>query len=251
MRIPEKLAHAYIVTGGSAASRAAYGLKLAQAYVCEGAAPPCLRCRHCEKAANSIHPDVIRITIPEKKQEILVEQTRALRTDAYIRPNEAARKVYLIDPADAMNQVAQNTLLKLLEDGPPYAAFLLLTAQPGALLTTIRSRCETLALPPEEEPPDPELWEKAQQLARLMLKGDELSLAAWLAEQETAKLKSRQVLDLFQLTEQALRPALAKDPRRVVPLLEQLREFRLLRAYNIGPGHLLGALSAACGSSCK
>ena len=47
-----------------------------------------------------------------------------------------------------MNPNAQNALLKLLEEGPPYAAFLLLTDNPGALLTTVRSRCEGLPLSP-------------------------------------------------------------------------------------------------------
>ena len=176
MVIPHPLSHAYILTGGNAASRRAYAIRLAQAYVCEEARPPCLHCRHCEKAAGGIHPDVITVSPAEGKREILIDQARALRADAYIRPNEAARKVYLIDPADSMNAAAQNTLLKVLEEGPPYAAFLLLAEQTGGLLATIRSRCETLALPPEEEPADPALQSAAEELAQLVLGEDELAL---------------------------------------------------------------------------
>ena len=47
-----------------------------------------------------------------------------------------------------MNAPSQNALLKLLEDGPAYAAFLLLTDNAAALLPTVRSRCEVLALSP-------------------------------------------------------------------------------------------------------
>ncbi len=54
---------------------------------------------------------------------ITVDQVRALRTDAYVRPNEAERKVYLLERADRMNASAQNAMLKLLEDGPAYAVF--------------------------------------------------------------------------------------------------------------------------------
>ena len=75
-------------------------------------------------------------------------QIRALRADAYIRPNEAGRKVYLLERAHTMNPSAQNAMLKLLEEGPPYAAFLLLTENAAALLPTVRSRCETLTLSP-------------------------------------------------------------------------------------------------------
>ena len=189
MVIPHPLSHAYILTGGNAASRRAYAIRLAQAYVCEEARPPCLHCRHCEKAAGGIHPDVITVSPAEGKREILIDQARALRADAYIRPNEAARKVYLIDPADSMNAAVQNTLLKVLEEGPPYAAFLLLAEQTGGLLATIRSRCETLALPPEEEPADPALQSAAEELAQLLLGEDELALMTWLAEQESAKRK--------------------------------------------------------------
>ena len=244
MKIPQPLSHAYIITGGNAASRCDFARTLAKAYVCGGAQPPCQHCLACEKVAAGIHPDVVEVAPAEGKREIVAEQTRGLRSDVYIRPNEAERKVYLIDPADAMNATAQNTLLKVLEDGPHYAAFLLLADQTGGLLETIRSRCETLTLPPEEEAVDPALREKAERLAGLLLNGDELSTAAFLAGQESAKLKNKEVLDLFAMTEEALRPALGREPGRVVPLLEALRECRRTRVYNVGAGHLLGALAA-------
>ncbi len=56
--------------------------------------------------------------------------------------------MYIIDDAPSMNPSAQNALLKVLEEGPPYAAFLLLADNAGMLLPTIRSRCEILSLAP-------------------------------------------------------------------------------------------------------
>ena len=79
---------------------------------------------------------------------ISVDQVRALRSDAYIRPNEGERKVYILEGADRMNASAQNAMLKLLEEGPAYAAFLLLAENAGGVLETVRSRCETLTLDP-------------------------------------------------------------------------------------------------------
>lgn len=66
---------------------------------------------------------------------------RSLRQDAYIRPNDGVAKVYIFPDCDALNQRDQNVLLKLVEEGPPYAAFLFCTETAAALLPTIRSRC--------------------------------------------------------------------------------------------------------------
>ncbi|MEG1579260.1 MAG: hypothetical protein RR336_10885, partial [Oscillospiraceae bacterium] len=49
---------------------------------------------------------------------------------------------------EKLNIPAQNALLKVLEEGPPYAAFLLLCENPSALLPTVVSRCEVLRLAP-------------------------------------------------------------------------------------------------------
>ena len=201
MKIPNPLSHAYLITGGSPDSRAAFAREMAAAYLCEGERPPCSTCRHCRKVSNSIHPDVSRTTVPPDKREILVDQIRALRTDVYIRPNEGKRKVYIIDPADSMNASAQNALLKVLEEGPQYTAFLLLAGEPGKLLDTVRSRCENLNLPLEEDQPDPDLLVKAEELAKLLLTGDELTVAVGLTRLEQEKLKSGQLAELLALTE--------------------------------------------------
>lgn len=244
MTIPDPLSHAYLITGGSGESRSAYARRLAAAYLCEGAHPPCGVCRHCRKLALGAHPDLSVVTLPADKKEIGVEQARALRADAYILPNEASRKVYLIDPADALNPAAQNALLKVLEDGPAYAAFLLTAEQPGKLLDTVRSRCEVLTLPPEEEQPDPALLERARALAELLLTGDELAAAERFTALEQEKLKSGELAQLLLLTEGCVSRELARAPRRGVQVLGALRQCRENSVYNPSPGHTLGWLAA-------
>lgn len=244
MRLPHTLSHAYLITGGNASSRADCARELAAAYLCTGERPPCGSCLPCRKVAAGIHPDVVYITPLEDKREISVEQARSLRSDAYVRPNEGKRKVYIIDPAEAMNQAAQNALLKVLEEGPPYAAFLLLAGQPGMLLDTIRSRCEQLALPPEEEPADPQQLEKGAELARLLLEGDELAVAEGLAALEQEKLKSGQLMDLLAVAEERAAQALAQDPRRAAAVVRALKACRENGVYNPGAGHVLGWLAA-------
>lgn len=242
MNIPQSLSHAYLITGGRDESRSAYAKRLAAAYLCEGEQPPCGRCRHCRKVAVGAHPDLIRITLAEGKREITVDQARTLRTDAYIRPNEGKRKVYVIDPADSMNPTAQNALLKVLEEGPQYAAFLLVAGEPGRLLETIRSRCENLALQPEEESPDPEQLAKAEQMAQLLLCGEELAVAEGMTALEQEKLKSGELTELLALTEHCVAECLTAQPRRAVTALKALKTCRDNQIYNPGPGHTLGWL---------
>ena len=244
MDLPETLSHAYLITGGSGESRAAYARRLAAAYLCEGEHPPCGKCRHCRKLAVGAHPDLIEVGLPADKREIGVEQARTIRADAYVMPNEAARKVFLIDPADALNPAAQNALLKVLEEGPAYAAFLLTAEQPGKLLDTIRSRCEQINLPPEEERPDPALLARAEELAELLLTGDELTTAEYLVGMEQEKLKSGDLAALLSLTEDRVSARLAFCPRRGVQVLRALKTCRDNSVYNPGPGHTLGWLTA-------
>lgn len=240
--LPDPLSHAYLITGGSGDSRAALAGRLTAAYLCEGEHPPCGRCRPCRKVAAGTHPDV-SLTVPAPdRQEITVDQIRSLRADAYVRPNEGARKVYLIRPADAMNPAAQNALLKVLEEGPAYAAFLLDTDRPGKLLDTVRSRCEPLSLPMEETPPDPALLARAEGLAQLLLHGDELSCAQALVELELSKPRAEELSELLLETERAVSRLLAQEPRRGAQVLGALKTARENAAYRPGTGHTLGQI---------
>ena len=143
------LSHAYLISGPAGSGRHTLARLLAQAMLCQapGGPRPCGRCAACKKVAAAIHPDVI-IQAGDGDKPISVDQVRALRADAYVRPNEGERKIYILEGADRMNAAAQNAMLKLLEEGPAYAAFLLLAENTGAVLQTVRSRCEELALTP-------------------------------------------------------------------------------------------------------
>ena len=150
------LSHAYLLAGPAGCGKRTLAGLLSQALVCSGAGEvPCGACDHCRKAVAGVHPDILRVGSDGK--DITVSQVREVRSDAYIRPNEAGRKVYILENAQTMNGSAQNALLKLLEEGPAYAAFLLLSDNAGAMLPTVRSRCELLTLSPVT-PAEAEAW---------------------------------------------------------------------------------------------
>ena len=77
---------------------------------------------------------------------ISVERIRELYIET--RAKRDGRNVVIIDDADAMNHVAQNALLKLLEEPSPSVVFILTSHNPDKLLSTIRSRVQSFSVPP-------------------------------------------------------------------------------------------------------
>ncbi|MBE2275474.1 MAG: DNA polymerase III subunit delta' [Rhodobacteraceae bacterium] len=81
-------------------------------------------------------------------QFISVEETRKLKSFFALSAADGGARVALVDSLDEMNTASANALLKLLEEPPPAATFLLIAHQPAKLLPTIRSRCRVLRLAP-------------------------------------------------------------------------------------------------------
>ena len=161
-------------TMDAAKSRA---VELAAAAVCSGVGKrPCGKCRDCRKTLQGIHPDVITIGLPlddkgKPKKEILVDQIRAVISDAYILPNEAERKVYIVENADCMNTAAQNAALKLLEEPPAGVVILLCAVNTRQLLPTVRSRCTEISCGGAETESDRELKKLAEEYLRTVAFG--------------------------------------------------------------------------------
>ena len=158
----ERFPNAALLEGGSPELRRQLGLLLARAAVCSGQGErPCGQCPHCVKALAGSHPDVRVEGGSGAVRSFHVETVRSIREDAYVKPNEAARRVFLLLEAQAMSEQAQNALLKVLEEPPPNVVFLLTAPSASALLPTVRSRAQLFRLPEEEQPPqEPQLLEQ-------------------------------------------------------------------------------------------
>lgn len=96
----------------------------------------CLMCHHLK---NTSHPDYFEIMAA--KNQILIDQIRELREEAQKPPYEARCRFFVLIKAHQLNVSASNAFLKILEEPPSTAYFILLTSQPNLLLPTIRSRC--------------------------------------------------------------------------------------------------------------
>ncbi|MPM01697.1 hypothetical protein SDC9_47937 [bioreactor metagenome] len=240
------LSHAYILSGPEGEEKRALAEFLCKAYVCTGeGTPPCGNCSGCRKIAEGIHPDLI--IVGAEGETVNVAAARTMKTTAYIRPNEAPRKVYLFPSAQELTGQVQDVLLKLLEESPPYAAFLLLTENEQALLPTIRSRCELLRLVSPPERTEAEDSADARNLARLLCSGQELQLLVWTL---TLEKRDREALaSLLDGTVSVLADKLMKEngypeKRRLLMLVTHLKALRQACDYNIGTGHLAGWLAA-------
>lgn len=245
------LSHAYIISGPAGSGRHTLARQLAAAMLCAGSGEkPCGKCGPCLKVRKGAHPDVSTVTGPEEGKPITVDRVRLLRADAYIRPNEGERKVYLLEGADRMNAPAQNAMLKLLEEGPPYAAFLLIAGNAGGLLRTVRSRCEELALTPAGEPvsgeTDQERRALAEKLTASLEKAGELELLETAAPVLDVKRSREELAALLdELADQlAARAARGGDRRRLLRAAELVKTLRGAAMLNVNSGQIAGWLCA-------
>ncbi len=241
-------AHAYIITSMDAEVRERKALELSCGFLCEGVGKrPCGECHACRLVRDGLHPDVIGVARRSDdkgklRREIQVAQIREIVADAYIRPVQAEKKVYIIRDAGMMNVAAQNAALKILEEPPEYAVFLLCTESAEALLPTVRSRC--IELRPGGEPPEVQSALAGEYLA-LAGKKDEAGLCLFFGKHEN--LDAEQLGVFIGAVRVTLTAYLCR--RRDCAGLTREGAFRLLRlcekadAYlrlNVGAKHILG-----------
>ena len=258
------LSHALLLTGSNALDAARYA---AAAMECQGAGEkPCGACPACRKVMADIHPDVVTVRDPEHKN-IAVEVVRSVRADAYIRPNEGERKVYIFPDCTLLTEADQNILLKVVEEGPPYAAFLFCADSAGQVLQTLRSRCVewmTGSAQAASAAGQEGQQEAAEQLLRALLERRRGAVTAVAVELERRKLSREDLSALLERLrdllarglalqyggevsgedrEMALLAAKTLTKSQIMGTIELLQKYRGDCTYNVGAGHVLGALA--------
>ena len=254
------LSHALLFSGsGDLGAAAQYA---AAAMECQSGQKPCGTCSACRKVFSGIHPDVITVR-DEAHKNLSVDTIRQIRSDAYIRPNEGSRKVYIFPDCTILTEQDQNVLLKIVEEGPPYAAFLFCAENASVVLQTLRSRCVELKLHPAETG-EKESSEAGVELCRLLAAGKKGSAAELMVRLEKKRLdrdglaamldQARTILAAALLAQSGKAPegpeaALAAQlgkrltKQRIMGTIELLQTYRGACAYNVGVSHVLGALA--------
>lgn len=141
------LSHAVLLTGGTEKERKELATLLAQALLCENTNKPCLKCNSCAKIKSGVHPDVITISGEAGKiRSIKIDDIREIKRRAYIVPNESPFQIFIILEASGMGDEAQNALLKILEEPPATARFILASRSRDDFRQTILSRVTAFAI---------------------------------------------------------------------------------------------------------
>lgn len=161
------LPHALLLTGPSGIGKATLAFHLAHHLLRhpdhrsapEALARPDPASALFRQIAQGAHPGVLHLTRPVNdktkgfKTVVTVDEVRRVSRFLSMTAHDGGYRIVIVDPADDMNVNAANALLKNLEEPPARTLFVLISHSPGALLPTIRSRCQTLRLSPLS-PPD-------------------------------------------------------------------------------------------------
>ena len=157
-----KLPHAIILTGRRGIGKATFAFHLAHYLLANRAASDAFGAFSPRDPATSLyrqvasgaHPSVLHLTRPLNdkgngfKTVLSVDEVRRVSRFLSHTSHDGSYRVVIVDPADDMNRAAANALLKNLEEPPSRTIFVLIAHSPGALLPTIRSRCQVLRLEP-------------------------------------------------------------------------------------------------------
>lgn len=145
MSAKKRMAHSFLIYGESGLGKKMMADYLAMMLVCENENRPCCECRSCRNALSHSHPDIIYAEHSGKMGGFSVDTIRNICSDAYIKPNNTDKKIYMFTDADNITVQAQNSLLKLIEEPPSYAYFIFTASDRNVILETIRSRIISLS----------------------------------------------------------------------------------------------------------
>ena len=240
--------HAFIIASPDAEQREKKALELACSFVClKQGQFPCMECQSCKNILAGFHPDVIDISRKSDdkgklKREIQIEQIRHMAADAYVRPQQAEKKVYIIKDAGTMNIPAQNAALKILEEPPAYAVFILCADSAEALLATVRSRCTVIRVEGEKQGAESEL---AEEYISLASKKNTAKLCAFFGKHEALDTERtaafvadvRFCLTSFICMKKEYFGLTREDAVRLISLCDRAEEYLRL---NVGTKHVLG-----------
>ncbi len=177
----DRLRHAYLFVGAAQVGKSTLARSFAQSLLCQTGidGQACGSCRACRLMQSGSHPDFMLLPPTDRNGEPdrenglhRAEQAGDIVRQALLHPMEGRYKVFLIQDAHRAHISFANKLLKTLEEPPPHVVLCLTALDRSALLPTIVSRCQVLALRPLGEQVMEEAllarWEASAQQAALL-----------------------------------------------------------------------------------
>lgn len=141
-----RIPHAFIIEGADGLGKSTFARIIARGAMCKCVHPLDGECSHCRKLKEDIHPDLVYVKGSGKTNAISIDAVRSMRRDSQTSPNEADKRVFLLEDCDNMLPPAQNAFLKIFEEAPQHVVFIMTCKSAMNLLTTIRSRGQVITL---------------------------------------------------------------------------------------------------------
>lgn len=178
----QRLAHAYLFWGNTGVGKDALAIEFTRTLLCHTQSEiACGECPGCRKMNTLQHPNLklifplpgsdgeknedgepletdvlneVRKQVAEKAKNpyfhidipkakvIRIKSIREVKKESSMTGAEQGKKIFIIFEADAMNDEAANSLLKVLEEPLEDVLFLLVSSRKDALKPTIISRCQ-------------------------------------------------------------------------------------------------------------
>lgn len=147
----------YLFVGPPGVGKGAFARAFAQSAACltpkHDPFDACGSCDSCRRFEAGTQPEIVTVLPAGEQIQIWQFWTRESRSTPGIlsttlsyAPIIGKRRVYIIEQADTLTESAANSLLKVLEEPPPYALFLLSAPHPARVLPTIVSRSQMVRL---------------------------------------------------------------------------------------------------------
>ena len=151
----KRLGHGLLFHGAKGIGKKLFALEFAHWLMCEKPTEhkACGECKSCKLIEAESNPDFLTLFPEEEGKAIKVDQIRELIQKVSLTSHGYGYRVIIIEPADALNINASNSLLKTLEEPPESTVLILVSNKPSSLMATIRSRTQMVKfdLPSEEE----------------------------------------------------------------------------------------------------
>lgn len=140
--------HAYLFIGPADIGKRQVALAFAMALNCkEGdAAVPCQKCRNCQLIIQQRSPDLFFSKTSGSNNTLPIEEIRRVGAFLALQPYEMRYRIAILNDFERTSALAQDALLKTLEEPPPYALLFLLATDESRISPTILSRCQKLRL---------------------------------------------------------------------------------------------------------
>jgi DNA polymerase-3 subunit delta' len=144
-----RVRHAYLITGPESVGKRTLATAFAMALQCQNpdmAARPCGECRACKLIRSGNHPDLVASQLDGSTGALKIEEVRAVTSKIALKPFEGRYRIAILSDFERAQPRAQDALLKTLEEPPGAAIVMVLASSTDAILPTIISRCQSIAL---------------------------------------------------------------------------------------------------------